>query len=133
MEFEGRRRSRHAMNLTPLIDLMFLLLVFFLLTADFINNERIALDLPDAESSEPTSNKEPLMVSIDKSGNVFHQGSPVEPEELEPFLRTSMARTGVKVVSLRGDKDATLSAVVQVLDASRRAGAESVDVITEKP
>ena len=133
MEFEGRRRSKNELNLTPLIDLVFLLLVFFLLTADFINSERIPIDLPKAQSATPPSGQELMVVSINNRGELFFQGVLVDPAELESKLKARIDSGGGTTVSLRGDKDAALAVVVGALEASRRAGAESVEVVTERP
>ncbi|MGK7346829.1 MAG: ExbD/TolR family protein [Candidatus Nitrospinota bacterium M3_3B_026] len=130
MELEGRRKARRAPNLTPLIDVVFLLLVFFMLTAHFVREETVEIALPDAESSAARDVDDPLEVIIDPQGRLLYGGSAAGPQELEKMLRRALGARGEKVVTLRGDKRASLDATVSALDAARKAGADSVDIVT---
>lgn len=130
MEFEGRRKASHAPNLTPLIDVVFLLLVFFMLTAHFVREETIKIALPQAESSTAKDMDDPLEVIIDPQGRLLYEGAALEPQALESRLRHVLSTRREKVVTLRGDKEANLGATVSALDIARKAGADSVDIVT---
>ncbi len=132
MQFEGRRRLSHTPNLTPLIDVVFLLLVFFMLTSHFVRDESIRVDLPTAASGEE-SDTEPLQVAIDAAGRISLHNHFVDEVDLVPRLRELLAGQAEKVVRIRGDQQASLGVAVTVLDAARRAGAEGVDIVTEQP
>ena len=71
MQFEGRRRISHVPNLTPLIDIVFLLLVFFMLTSHFVREDTIVVDLPVADSGESIEDDEQLEVVIDAQGRII--------------------------------------------------------------
>jgi len=133
MQFEGSRRGSQAPNLTPLIDIVFLLLVFFLLTAHFVRNEAIAIQLPQADSAVASEEDAAVEVLLEGDGVIRLNGTIVQSSELEQRIRQALAGKPKKWVTLRGDRQANLQAAVAVLDAARKAGADSVDVVTEKP
>ncbi|MEJ2345598.1 MAG: biopolymer transporter ExbD [Gammaproteobacteria bacterium] len=131
MHFEGRRRGRGTPNLTPLIDVVFLLLVFFMLTSHFVREEAINVDLPTAESGEAVEADARLELILDARGRVLMHDRIVTLESLEPALRTELAARKDKVVRIRGDRAASLGGAVAVLDAARKAGASGIDLVTE--
>lgn len=131
MLFEGRRKSAYGLNLTPLIDVVFLLLVFFMLTSHFVREQAIPLALPTAESGNPLEG-EKLQVVLDDQGRILLDGQAIAPAGLEQRLQQELARRSEKRVRVRGDKAASLGVTVDVLDAARRAGAEGVDIVTRK-
>lgn len=133
MQFEGRRRSSSVPNLTPLIDMVFLLLVFFMLTSHFVREESLAVDLPSAESGTPLQEEHVLEIVVDEQSRLRLHNHFVEPENLTGALRTALAGGEIRTVRLRGDRRATLDVTVKVLDAARNAGAEGVDIVTEEP
>jgi biopolymer transport protein ExbD len=129
MQFEGRRRLSHVPNLTPLIDIVFLLLVFFMLTSHFVREENIKVDLPVAQSGEPDDN-EYIQVVLDAQSRILLRDHFIDIGELESRLRDELSRQPDKVVRIRGDRAVTLGLAVGVLDAARKAGAEGVDIVT---
>ena len=133
MEFEGARKAAHAPNLTPLIDVVFLLLVFFMLTAHFVQEEIIPINLPTAESSEDISDEDPLEVLISAEGNLMFKGEEISAEDLEEKLAPLLKSRKNKGITLRGDMKSGLGETVKVLDAVRKAGAEAVDIVTQQP
>ena len=133
MQFEGLPHRRKIPSLTPLIDIVFLLLVFFLLTAHFVKDESLDITLPEAESALPLGDEEALEIVLDKSGQILLHDRHVAPNELTETLRRTLQGRGNKQVLLRGDHAAQLGLTVKVMDAARKAGAESMDIITQQP
>jgi biopolymer transport protein ExbD len=133
MQFEGTRRSGQAPNLTPLIDIVFLLLVFFMLTAHFVQDESIAIQLPQAETAVSREDDAAVVVVLDTDGRIHMAGNIIEAQALEGALRRALQGRSKKWVTLRGDRASDLGNAVTILDAARKAGAETVDVVTEKP
>jgi len=133
MQFEGTRRSGQAPNLTPLIDIVFLLLIFFMLTAHFVRDEGIAIKLPQAESAVSRQDDATVEVVLDTEGQIHLDGSILAADALEAELRRVLQTRTKKWVTLRGDRAADLGNAVAILDAARKAGAETVDVVTEQP
>jgi len=133
MQFEGTRRSGQAPNLTPLIDIVFLLLIFFMLTAHFVRDEGIAIQLPQAETAVSREDDAAVVVVLDTDGRIHLAGNIIEAQTLEEALRRALQGRSKKWVTLRGDRASDLGNAVAILDAARKAGAETVDVVTEKP
>ena len=132
MQFEGRRRSGQMPNLTPLIDIVFLLLVFFMLTSHFVQEQAIDIDLPVAESGEAVGEDTQLELVISAEGRFLLDDHFVEAESLEAVLREKLRQRSDKHLRVRGDRHAPLGQAVTVLDVARRAGASGVDIVTEQ-
>lgn len=132
MQFEGRRRSGQMPNLTPLIDIVFLLLVFFMLTSHFVQEQAIDIDLPVAQSGEAVSEDRQLELVINAEGRFLLDDHFVEPESLEAVLREKLTERSDKNLRVRGDRHAPLGQAVSVFDAARNAGASAIDIVTEQ-
>ena len=130
MQFEGRRRTSHIPNLTPLIDIVFLLLVFFMLTSHFVKDEVINIDLPEAESSDPLDEPKQIEVIINEDGELSIDSEIVTEEELVIILVEKLKNQDEKVVRIRGDKQVDLEIAISAFDAARKAGAVGVDIVT---
>lgn len=133
MQFEGTRRSGQAPNLTPLIDIVFLLLIFFMLISNFVQDEGIAIQLPQAETAVSREDDAAVVVVLGSDGRIHLAGNIIEAQALEGALRRALQGRSKKWVTLRGDRASDLGNAVAILDAARKAGAETVDVVTEKP
>jgi len=121
------RPKATGMNLTPLIDIVFLLLVFFLLTTRFVEEDGIGVKLPRA-ASRAEAPKEAVSVAVTRTGEVFFRGRPVPLGELEDRLRKHLGQGGTVVI--RGDRDSVLQTVVSVMEAAKHAGAGRIVVAT---
>lgn len=132
MQFEGRRRTSQIPNLTPLIDIVFLLLVFFMLTSHFVQEQALNIDLPVADSGEAVTEDTQLEVVIKAEGVLLIDDHIVEPDNLQAVLQEQLKGRKDKLVRVRGDRGAPLGEAVTVLDAARKAGADGVDIVTEQ-
>ncbi len=133
MAYEQRRRSNVVLNLTPLIDIVFLLLVFFMLTAHFIEDQAIDINLPKASSAKPIEKDEYVEIVLTPEGELMVGGKPVAKDNLEETIRGALHAPGKRFVRLRGDHESNFGMAVHVMDAARKAGAESLDILTERP
>lgn len=132
MQFEGRRRTSQIPNLTPLIDIVFLLLVFFMLTSHFVQEQALNIDLPVADSGEAVTEDTQLEVVIKPEGVLLIDDHIVEPDNLQAVLQEKLKGRQDKLLRVRGDRGAPLGEAVTVLDAARKAGADGVDIVTEQ-
>jgi biopolymer transport protein ExbD len=128
-----RRRSSQVLNLTPLIDIVFLLLVFFMLTAHFIEDQAIDIQLPEAQSSQPSDTDDTVEVALLPNGEILVDKRPTAQDDLEEALRGALHAPGKRFVRLRGDQNAFFGTGIKIIDAARNAGAESLDILTDKP
>jgi biopolymer transport protein ExbD len=132
VEFEGLQRNRKIPSLTPLIDIVFLLLVFFMLTAHFVQDEVLDITLPEADSATTLDNEDALEIVLDKRGHILIKKKHIAVNDLEKVLQEMLHGRKNKQVILRGDEVAQLGLTVKVMDAARKAGASSLDIITQK-
>jgi biopolymer transport protein ExbD len=132
MQFEGNRRSSHVPNITPLIDIVFLLLVFFMLTSHFVQDDVINIQLPETESGGRLDEKRSIEVVIDAEGRWLYKEEVLGADELYFVLKEDLSTREDKRVRIRGDKSSDLDSTVTLLDVARRAGATGVDIVTER-
>jgi biopolymer transport protein ExbD len=130
MQFEGRQRTSTVPNLTPLIDIVFLLLVFFMLTSHFVRDEVLNIDLPEADSGEALDAPQQIEVLITEEGTYSINSQIVTLEALETILSDKIKDQKEKVVRIRGDKNVDLGIAIGAFDAARKAGASGVDIVT---
>jgi len=131
MQFEGYRRSSHIPNLTPLIDIVFLLLVFFMLTSHFVNQEGLNIELPKAESGQALGENNLLEIIVYADGSLAYKNDRLSLNTLEELLRKDLSTRLEKNVRIKGDQSVAFSKAVEVLDLARKAGASGVDIVTE--
>jgi biopolymer transport protein ExbD len=123
-------RSSLILDLTPMADMVLLLLIFFMLSSSFLVEPGINLKLPKTKTAEiQTENK--IIISIKESGEIFLNNREIKIDELEYELRTLLPLQKDKVVIIRADKESRHGLVVKVLDKAKIAGAEKLAIATE--
>ena len=133
MEFEGLQHNRKVPSLTPLIDIVFLLLVFFMLTAHFVKDEVLDISLPDAESAQQLKDEKFLEVLIKKGGVISINKEIIAKEKIYDYFQKKLPDMDNKQIILRGDTKTELGLVVSIMDAARKAGTKSLDILTQQP
>lgn len=132
MNFRPRQRDEVGLDLTPLIDVVFLLLLFFMLTTTFVETTRLKIDLPEAgQGAEAERKDDHWIIEIDAQGRYAINGEMVGAEQLSERLRAIPGRTEDTSVLIRADGQASHQAVVRALDAARSAGIVRVGLATE--
>jgi biopolymer transport protein ExbD len=128
MRVRRLRQRRARIEIIPLIDVTFLLLVFFIyLSLSMTIHKGIRLRLPMAETVK-RDRTEAVEVSVDREGRVFLDQSQVAMEDLQEAIRGRVASLGVDQVTLRGDKDVAYEQIMDVLDRIRQAGVGKVSL-----
>jgi biopolymer transport protein TolR len=134
----GRAR-RHApmseINVTPFVDVMLVLLVIFMVTAPLLT-VGVPLDLPHAKGKQLETNKEPIVISVKASGEVFmgqEEKSALRLEEIGPRLSAMAQNRGGQdePVFVRGDKAANYGDIARVMGRIRDAGFRKISLVTE--
>jgi len=118
-------------NVTPLVDVMLVLLVVFIVTAPLLTNS-IPINLPKTESVAPVEQKDPLVVSIDDKGKVFINKDEVQPELLETNLKAARTDDADVRVQLQADNGVNYGEVARAMASIERAGITKLSVITAK-
>lgn len=121
-----------GINITPLVDVLMVVLVMFILTAT-AQVAGIQVNLPKASSTVSLSISQTKAISVNEAGQVFLDAYPVTLPELEERLRTEKALNPDFPVIVRGDADVQYHRVVEVLDLLRRLELSQVGLVTGKP
>jgi len=132
MEFRPRKKGNSRMiNVTPLIDVMFLLLIFFMISSTFKYQPAINLVLPRSVSAEDTP-VTPAVLFLTEDGQVYVNDQYVPHEELETALRQLQATEGEDRIILRADTSAEHGDVVHLIDLVKESGFTRVSLSARK-
>ena len=119
-------------NVTPLVDVMLVLLIIFMVTAPLMS-VGVPVRLPKTQAAKVSQPKAPVVVSIDKDGRVFLRNEELAPEEIVPRLRGLAAEDPDQVVLVRGDRSIDYGRVMEVMGRVSAAGFAKVSLIAEMP
>jgi biopolymer transport protein ExbD len=125
MEFEGRTRVTEQLSIAPLIDVVFLLLLFFMVTSSFQHPEAIELDLPRASTASSDEDRV-LSVAVDAEGGIHVDGRPVALDALRGAIADVLGGDEDAVVAISTDARALVQRMVDVLDAVRAGGGKRI-------
>ncbi len=127
-----RARPMSDINVTPMVDVMLVLLVVFMITAPLLT-VGVPVDLPQTAASRIVGQDEPLVISVDAEGRLYLQDTEIELDRLVPRLRAiTEARRGTRIF-LRGDRAIAYGQIMQVMGTMNLAGFNRVALITEYP
>lgn len=132
LDLRPRPRRRPVLNVTSLIDVLFLLLIFLMVSSTFLEHPAIELDLPQASTSEPVR-VDSLRLAIPEDGRLLLEGEEVEPAALRERLRKAAGENPELLLILEADRGADYGRVVEALDAAREAGVKRISAFTRKP
>jgi len=122
-----RRRGRGAsIEMAPLIDMVFILLIFYIVSTSFVQDAGVTITRPQSAAAE-TITQRYVPVAITKRGVVRVAGRAAGPDDTEP-IRAALREMGTNRVVVQADRDAPTGLLLRVMDTCRAAGAENVDV-----
>ena len=125
MQFRIKRYIKPVINIASLVDVLFLLLIFFMVTSAFVEQPNIKLELPATRHSE-VSRVERTVLTLSRDGQLFLKEKPVDKQNLEKELRRLMLDTGDEVLVLKADKMVPYGDVVDIMDYAKGAGFKKV-------
>ncbi len=125
MQFRVKRYIKPVINIASLVDVLFLLLIFFMVTSAFVEQPNIKLELPATRHSE-VSKVERTVLTLSRDGQIFLKEKPVDKQNLEKELRRLMLDTGDDVLVLKADKMVPYGDVVDIMDYAKGAGFKKV-------
>jgi len=130
---ETRERTRPALPLAAMVDMMFLLLIFFMTASLYREQERqIEVALPGAETAESGQHKAPIIITINAEGVIFMGEQAYDLVKLRAALSQLAGQVPNEAVLIRGDRQSQFGLVIQVLDMARAVGIQDVAVATTK-
>lgn len=127
---EGRQDLISDINVTPLVDVMLVLLIIFMVTAPMMTHG-IKVDLPTTESKSIKTQEDPLILSITKKRDIFIENYKVELGDLKGKLNKIFANRAAKEILLQADKNVPYGFVMTVMSQVKEAGITKVGMITE--
>ena len=125
MNFEKRLsmdENEPALNLTPLMDIMFLLVIFFAVSTTFKVFPGISVDLPGADAEKIQEEEKSLTAILTGAGEIFIDGKPIEKDQLVDTLREKQKESPIDMFILEADRTAQHGQVVTLMDAAKQAG-----------
>lgn len=136
MNFKRQSKEEVSVNLTPLIDIVFLLLIFFMVSTTFTKENHLTLDLPEASTEAKQTASEVIDIVISASGDYSINDQALVNNSVETLkraiLKTADGRTGVPVI-ITADAQATHESVVKAMDAAGQTGFVNLSITTRKP
>lgn len=130
LKFPTKETPRININLAALIDIVFLLLIYFLLSSNFIEQDSIDLKLPKVESVGKLDEGQ-IVISIDRHGQFYYNKVQISDRDLDEFLALWLVRSEEKSVLIKADRNVAFDRVVRVMDLSKKHGARKLLVGTE--
>jgi biopolymer transport protein ExbD len=133
LRFSRREQDINRLETAAMADIVFLLLIFFLLSSSFILPTEIPVTPPESEYGD-TVDDQPIVVNLARTGDIFVDDEKVPSAELGTALAARLMRSASKAVIIRGDKSIELGRLVEVMDVAKKAGAEKLALATrQKP
>jgi biopolymer transport protein TolR len=126
-----RYRPLADINVTPLVDVMLVLLIIFMVTAPLLTTG-MKVTLPQAKSSQPLNPKKPIVVVIQKDGKLALGSDEVQPDQLIQLLSLRLRDDPQQLIHLRGDKDASYGQIVEVMDLLVSNGMTHLAMVTDR-
>jgi len=125
------RSRRSEINMTPLIDMVFILLIFFIVTTSFVRESGVEVQRPSAQSAE-TKEKANVLLGLTSEGQIFVEGRPLDIRSVRAYMERFLAETPDGSVVIVADKESMTGNAVQVLDQCRLAGVKNISIAARK-
>ena len=126
-----QEQDESEVNLTPMLDVVFIMLIFFIVTASFVKESGIDVTRPDAATAE-RKERGSILVAISESGQVWIDKRHVDIRAVRANIERLAAENPQGAVVIQADKNSKNGILVQVMDAARLAGVESVSIAAER-
>lgn len=131
MRLRKRKEDEIGVDMSPLIDMVFILLIFFMVSTTFVKDMQVDISRPGASSAKPSSSKS-LRIFIDSANSVYLNGEKVRTWVLQGKIRDKVKSDRLKSVLIVTDKNVKADKLVEVVDQCRMAGISDIGVATEQ-
>src|SRR5947209_8844189 len=128
----ARYRPMSEINVTPLVDVMLVLLIVFMVTAPLLT-VGVPVELPQTQAPPINEPKEPLVITVDRNGGIFISETSVPVDSLVPKLQAITGSNPDAVLYVRGDKEINYGRVLEVMSLVSAAGFRKVSLVAEAP
>ena len=128
----GRYRPLAEINVTPLVDVMLVLLIIFMVTAPLMTSG-VSVDLPKTNAQPINNDSQPLTITIRANGDIYLQDQPVATEDVVDKLKAIAQNNPDRRIFVRGDKDLPYGRIMQVMGIITQGGFTHVALLAEQP
>jgi len=130
MQFSKRTRTDASLDITPIVDTVFNLLIFFALSLNFIITPGIKVNLPDAVTEEIIREREEVIIVMDKNDSIIINSNPVAIDQISSVLTESAQKNKDTLVIIQADQEVSHGKVVRMMDIAKRAGLTQLAIAT---
>ena len=133
MRFKNRKNYPDdlTIDLTPLLDVSFIILIFFILTTTFIEEKRLAIEKPKSNSEQTGQNAE-IKIAIDKNNSLYFQNKLIAPDSLKEKLKNELQNKPMSSLVIEADKTSELSIFVLVVDTAKSLDIQDITISTDR-
>jgi len=125
-----QEEEENEINITPMLDVVFIMLIFFIVTSSFIKESGIDVNRPDAQTAV-SQDKANILIAITERGEIWIDRHLVDPRAVRAIVERMHAENPQGTVVIQADKKATTETLIQVMDASRLAGVDNVAIAAQ--
>jgi biopolymer transport protein ExbD len=127
-----RHRREEGVNLTPLVDVMFHLMIFILVTAHYSNVYSMKVDLPKAETSQELGEKKIALIALNDDGKIYYQNDEIDKKGLEEKLAALFKEDEASPIIIQADQKSQTGRLVEVMDLIQKVGLKKISLQTDK-
>ena len=122
--------EEEEINITPMLDVVFILLIFFIVTANFIKEPGLEVNRPDSETAEPTENAA-ILIAVGNAGEIYMDGRRIDKRQVKANVVRLLAENPQGSVVIQADEKATADTIMAVMDGAREAGVFNISLASE--
>ncbi len=122
--------EEEEINITPMLDVVFILLIFFIVTANFIKEPGLEVNRPDSETAEPTENAA-ILIAVGNAGEIYMDGRRIDKRQVKANVVRLLAENPQGSVVIQADEKATADTIMAVMDGAREAGVYNNSLASE--
>ena len=132
MSFQRKQSEEPRIDLTPMVDVVFLLLIFFMISTTFVESPGISIKLPEASSQTIEREPKEIKVYLSKEGDIYHRDQKISLDDFKGLLAESQSEAELTTVLLLADQESRHGKVVTLMDLARDAGFVKLAIATEQ-
>ena len=122
--------EEEEINITPMLDVVFILLIFFIVTANFIKEPGLEVNRPDSETAEPTENAA-ILIAVGNAGEIYMDGRRIDKRQVKANVVRLLAENPQGSVVIQADEQAIADTIIKVMDGAREAGVYNISLASE--
>ena len=122
--------EEEEINITPMLDVVFILLIFFIVTANFIKEPGLEVNRPDSETAGPTENAA-ILIAVGNAGEIYMDGRRIDKRQVKANVVRLLAENPQGSVVIQADEKATADTIMAVMDGAREAGVYNISLASE--